>query len=500
MSLKYIILLLFAIASIFGMHPTIPLLKSYVAIAILPLAVAFMLKRDLIYMLLLYFFFILFTKIGKLPLPMLPDISADRLIWIIIFVTFILEVIFHKRDAILPFTGMEISMVLFSIVCISSMFFAGTFYSEEEGLTLSFFLNAYGLPFTIFFLAKNIVNDEAKIRKVFIFFTIIGLYIGLTGIFEYFQLKQFVFPNYIMNRWTGSHWGRARGPFLNASVNGTVIGMIIFMVINLLLVAKTKWKKQILILTLITMLITLLYTLTRACWASFFLAAAAVSIYMPQVRRIFIPAMFVLIVVFSMVIGSVELDKFKDLSETEMVQEGASLVERLASRTDNINTVSGRMDLYRLSFAMFLKSPLYGHGYGSFQSAKKDFISRYDTFFLSRDQFIEKQASQHDTLIGILVDLGLLGTGLLLYMVYYSLNACRKLYRELPQDFFGGRNLAVIFAGAMITFLINVQIIDMRFFIFPNTFYFLIAGIVVGIKQRMTLNEKKYFPDRYALS
>ena len=53
-----------------------------------------------------------------------------------------------------------------------------------------------------------------------------GFYLGLTGIFEYLQLKQFVFPSYIMNPWIGVHWGRARGPFMNSGINGAVTGMI----------------------------------------------------------------------------------------------------------------------------------------------------------------------------------------------------------------------------------------------------------------------------------
>ena len=70
------------------------------------------------------------------------------------------------------------------------------------------------------------MDDKDKIRKVFMFFAVIGLYLHVTAIFEHFQLRSLVFPKYIMNSNIGIHWGRARGPFLSGSINGAVMGIV----------------------------------------------------------------------------------------------------------------------------------------------------------------------------------------------------------------------------------------------------------------------------------
>ena len=268
-SIKYIVLAIFVIYSFFGVYPNVPLLKSYLAAAVVPLLLIYFLKRGLEDLLLLWFILLVFKEFGALPLPMLPDIFPYRLVWVLMFGIYLFDLILKRRERILPVTGLEVAMILFTILCLSSMLLAGTLYSTEKGLTLSFFLNGYGFPFSIFFISKNVVDNEKQIKKIFIVFALLVLYLGLTGIFEHFQMKQFVFPHYIMRSWEGGTWGRARGPFMNSSVNGTAIGMMIFMVIYLLLQERIKWKRNLLVIVLVISLVTLLFTLTRASWLAF---------------------------------------------------------------------------------------------------------------------------------------------------------------------------------------------------------------------------------------
>jgi O-antigen ligase len=487
---KYILLAIFAIITIFGVHPTLPLLKSYIVVAVVPIVLLFFLRQDLVDLVLLWFVLLLFKEFGALPLPMLPDIFPYRLVWVLIFGIYLFDLILKKRERILPVTGLEVAMILFTILCLSSMLLAGTLYSREKGLTLSFFLNGYGFPFSIFFISKNVVDNEKQIKKVFIFFTLLVLYLGLTGIFEHFQMRQFVFPHYIMRSWEGGTWGRARGPFMNSSVNGTAIGMMIFMVICLLLRERLRWKRGLLVIVLLTSLVTLLFTLTRASWLAFLVAILMTSIFISSVRKIVIPGFLFLIVFVVIIFYSGLVTRVEQEVETKQVGVESPIIARIIKRTSNVKTVTGRWDLLKLSFLMFIERPIFGYGYGTFHDAKDKFLSRSSTLNVSEDLFIERRAGGHATLMGILVDLGVVGFIIILYMIWYIARVCKKLYDRLPQGPFIGKELIAILIAIMIVYLINVQMIEVRFFIFPNSLFFFVVGIVVGLEQRILRQDK----------
>ena len=59
-----------------------------------------------------------------------------------------------------------------------------------------------------------------------------------------------------------------------------------------------------------------------------------------------------------------------------------------------------------------------------------------------------------------------------------------KLYRRLPGGIFAGKGLVVIFWGMIIAFFINMQLRQMRLFMFPSALFFLMAGIICGLYQR----------------
>ncbi|MHA1382039.1 MAG: hypothetical protein ACTSRG_27015, partial [Candidatus Helarchaeota archaeon] len=95
--------------------------------------------------------------------------------------------------------------------------------------------------------------------------------------------------------------------------------------------------------------------------------------------------------------------------------------------------------------------------------------------------------SQHDTLVSILVELGLVGLIPLLFIFFYIFRFSIQLYRQLSNISFLSKGLVVIFWGISIVFIVNMEFIQMRFFLFPNCIFFLLGGIIVGLHQRISL-------------
>lgn len=492
--LKYFLLtsaILINVYALYVNYPTELLIEQHLILAIALLIIMFVLKNNkeaMLDLLLLFFLFTLFNKVsvGTIKLLMLPRISPERVTLIVIFSIFMFELLSRKRR-VLALSSMETAMIFFSIYIIFSMIVSGTITNKGKGLALGFFLSAYGIPFLIFFVSKNIIDDEHRIKKFLIFLSVVGLYLGLTGIFEYFHLRQFVFPKIIMNPFQGGLFGRARGPFLAPHANGTVIGMIIFTTFILLLTEIKKWKKWFYIIALACLSIALVFTLTRSAWVGFLVATLLIPIFMPRLRKAFFISLLVLIFASLLLINFAEIKTKTFADDRELYKKGnATLIDKIFHRTTAMSSVTGRIDLYKMGFKMFIDRPFFGYGYNAYQKARE---AQGINILLLTKQKDTRAASIHDTLVALLLDIGLVGVGIYLFIIVNILNICRKLYNKLPRDGFLGKDLVVICTGTFIVYLISTQMFDVRFFYFPNSLFFCLAGIMAGLYQRNLQSE-----------
>jgi len=489
MFLKFVFLAAIILVSVLGIYlfiPPVALLPMYLTIAIIPV-VFLILKKNLLNSLLVWFSLILFGEVANIPLHSLPDIDPQRMIWFFIFFILLIEIVFKQRRIIAGDNKVEIAMILFCVYVLMSMIITGEIYREGHGVFLSTFLSGYAIPFSIFFLGKNLVDNEQKIKRIFIFFTIIGFYLGLTGIFEHFPILQpLVFPGYIMNIEMGIHQGRSRGPFLNASTNGAVIGMIFFMTIYLLFQNYKKWAKRFFIISILVMLTTLGFTFTRTPWLAFLLSLCIFPIFFPRIRIVFIISLLVLIVT----IGIYSYSGFKPKWQTEgegAVRRETTLGGQLRERTININPIYSRINLYAAMWRMFLEKPIFGFGFYTFKKFSPPYFYKLEGIpYIG----VGEGAGLHDTLGGILVELGLVGLGLFLFILFFILKNSINLYRRLSSESFSKKGLIAVFWGIFIIYMVNIQFIEMQYFMFANSLFFVTGGIIVGLNQTLYGIEK----------
>lgn len=461
--------------------PPVPILVLYLMVAIAPLLIL-LIKKDLVNSMLLWFFLLLFEKFGVVSIPLIPDISPQRIIWTLIFLFFFFEILVQKRKIIPGSKKVEIAMLLFSMLVIFSMINAGTYFQAGRGLTLSIFLSGYFLPFSMFFLAKNTVDDMRKVKKIFALFAVIGCYLGITGIFEYFYIDYLVFPSYIMNAAMGIHWGRARGPFLQAAVNGAVIGIIFFMALYLILQRHKKWTGFLLISGITAMLTTILLTFTRSCWVAFLLSLFVVPMFFPKFRIVFIISI-VWLVIFVGAFTQYKFDLQPSLARSTALTGDVGLEERVLERTTSIRPIESRINIYVAIWRMFLEKPLLGFGFDTFKDVGPDYFTKIEGV-----EYFEL-ATPHDTWSGILAELGLVGLSIFTFIMFSILKDSIRFYQRLPKMMMSAEKVLIImFWGMCIVFFVNIQFIQMNFFTFPNALFFMMSGIIVGMYQRFDLN------------
>jgi len=126
-------------------------------------------------------------------------------------------------------------------------------------------------------------------------------------------------------------------------------------------------------------------------------------------------------------------------------------------------TVEGRFELYKIGWKKFTERPVFGFGFNTFVTAR-----------------------MHDALVGIVVELGLLGLSFYFFIIINILIISIKLYHLLLSNAFIGKGIVVIFLGIFILYSIVIEFSPFSSLIFPLSYFYLIAGIIAGLYQRVS--------------
>ena len=156
----------------------------------------------------------------------LPQITVERVIFSIIISIAVINITM-EHISILPVRSTEIILWLITILAALSGIIYGGFGSRYEGAGITILLNFLLFPA----IAFSIILRTNYTRKDLFLFSLIltafGAYLGLTAILEKTSFSWLVIPNEIVNPKIAQHWGRSRGPFLQAEFNGTAMVQLI---------------------------------------------------------------------------------------------------------------------------------------------------------------------------------------------------------------------------------------------------------------------------------
>ncbi|MBI5739901.1 MAG: O-antigen ligase family protein [Nitrospirae bacterium] len=476
---KFVLLLTIALLGIFASYNFFapPLLLILFACIVIAPVLMIISRRYLVDLMWIWLALVVFEYVGKINIPVLPDIEPQRLIWMMAFSTFLLEAGLKQRRINFSDITIEAAMLLFCLYVFFSMMVAGTLYSEKDGLMLKILLTGYAIPFSIFFLAKNLLDDESKIKKIFVFFAAMGFYLGFTAICEYYGINSLVFPSYITNLQLGIHQGRARGPFLNGALNGTALSMAFFYSMYLFFQSKNRKARVFLAVGMMLIATGVLLTLTRSCWVGFILSLLTVPVFFPQTRK---AAVICVLASVILIYTQFSLKQIKT-DTASLYMQHYETSKMISDRTFAIDPVYHRLTLYFAVGKMFLEKPIFGFGFNTFQDVSPKYIQETK---IEGIPYYEGGSRAHDTWTSTLVELGLIGLGFTLFILIAILRIGKKLYDLLPDDGFLSKKFMIIYWAIFINYFANFQFIEMKLFYFPNAVFYMMSGIVVGVYQR----------------
>jgi len=428
----------------------------------------FTLWGDLTFGLLIWLFTAIF--LGKefffIAIPGIPDIYLERMIFIVLLPVFLYQ-IWMGRERILPNTWIDYLMVLTLGILLISMSITGFLATTREELQpFGVFLSGFLFPFFFYYFGKTVLYTEERIRILLWSFFLLFLYLVILGYLEHFKINGLIFPKYIADPFAGIHYGRVRGPFLTASVDGWIIASLFFLALFLRSRIQSGGMRTWIILVLLASIPVLFYTYTRAVWLSFLIAPLVVFFFSKQLafrmRYLVFPLVLLILYVF-------------------LNWQNITGAERAAGGVVQISEVEDRLALYEATKTIFKERPAFGVGFGRFGR---------EANFYAAGLGIRTHigaTSQHNIFFGLVSEVGLLGLIPFVLILYYALRYSVILFRRLGEEGLISRDLVVVFWAMMIVYLINASFIQTQYFTGANCFIFIWIGVMVGLYQRKAL-------------
>lgn len=356
-------------------------------------------------------------------------------------------------------------VVMFSLIGILTFNVFLHDWKINRSQPLSYLVFLWFMPTALYWVASHVRITERGLRSVFAAFAIFGVYLALTAICEAKYKWGFVFPRYIVSPAFKEWLGRGRGPLLNPAGNGIL--MTVCLACGFMAWPRCEWRGRTLLACGFLPLMTLgvYFTLTRSAWMGLSLAGLVlVAVYLPRQFRM--PAIATVLIVGSVVAAAnwERLLAFKRDKEL--------------TAADAADSASLRPILAYVGWQMFLDKPILGCGLGHYLEACSPYLADR-----SVDLPLNKVRPyvQHNAVLSILVETGLLGASAYLLLVGLWCREAWRLWRSEAMSLWQ-RQAGLVFLAAMAAYLPNAIFQDTTIIPMANMLMFFLAALVVNIR------------------
>ena len=353
-------------------------------------------------------------------------------------------------------TAVGRAAALFTIIALTSWFVHDSDAGNARFGVLTWVVNLAVCPALTFFIATRLRYTRTMLKELLTFFALLGVYLSATAVAEHFNVTALVFPRYILDPTIGMHFGRSRGPFVDAISNGGML-LLSFLALTFFSASATGLKRFAISLLALLAVTGLYFTETRAVWLGVATVTVTLLILHAPLRRAATATTCVLVLAFLLGVGS----KFSISQDTLFSRRQQSIDYRL----DNYQiagTHSRRIDIRPRVWQTWAR----WHNSSTGTRASR-----------------RTRQGNHSTVLGLLAELGLVGTIPYIGMVAGAAFVCFRSYRALdgPQVAFE-RQFAVIAIGALEVLVVLGLTNDLKAMPTVNIDAFLFVGVLTSVE------------------
>jgi len=311
------------------------------------------------------------------------------------------------------------------------------------------------VPFTLFHLARLVFTEEKRFRQFEIFALAVLAYLSFTAIAFLMDARALIFPRFILDESLGYHADRARGPLLQAVANGVSLNLLGLLALHAFRRGSLRGLKAVVLLASVP--IAILATMTRAVWLSFAATVLALIFISGNrtLRRAGIGIVLVAGAGLAVMLSSYEL--------------GGALSDRFQER----GPVEYRQAVYAGGWEMFLARPLTGWGFNQMPAELPRHVSGYK----------EKALYPHNTYLELLVEDGIIGLALYLWLMWELWHLGRGPVPAEDRGSFLDAEFHRLWPILLGVYWVNAAVVVMSYQ-FVNGLLFTLAGMLAAQRQR----------------
>jgi O-antigen ligase len=311
------------------------------------------------------------------------------------------------------------------------------------------------VPFALFHLARLVFTSESSFHQFEIFALVVLAYLSFTAIAFLVGANSLIFPHFILDESLGHHADRARGPLLQAVANGVSLNMLGLLALHAYRRGSVRGVKIVLLLASVPFAI--LATMTRAVWLSFagtvvmliFLARDAKLRRTCMALTLFIGIILVVVLSF--------------------LNFGGELKDRMAEQ----GPLDYREAVYAGGWQMFLERPFTGWGTNQMPAELPRYVSGYR----------EKLLYPHNTYLELLVEHGIAGLGLYLWLMYELWGLRHDAIPRGEQSGFLNQEFHRMWPVLLGVYWVNAALVVMNYQ-FVNGLLFTMAGMLAAQRRK----------------
>jgi putative inorganic carbon (hco3(-)) transporter len=264
-----------------------------------------------------------------------------------------------------------------------------------------------------------------------------------------------IFPRFILDESLGYHVDRARGPLLQAVANGVSLNLLGVLALHAFLRGRIRGVRAAALLA--SLPVAILATMTRAVWLSF-AVSMAVLIVRAHNRRLR------LICVGVTIVGTLGL-----LIALSFDDQRRALTERLKES----GPLDFRQAVYTGGWQMFLEKPFAGWGVNRMPAELARHVSGYK----------EKELYPHNTYLELLVEHGVFGLALYVWLMWEILRLGRGVVPRAEREGFLNQQFHAMWPVLLGVYLVNAALVVMNYQ-FVNGLLFTMAGMLAAQQRR----------------
>jgi len=311
------------------------------------------------------------------------------------------------------------------------------------------------VPFALFHLAALVFQEERRLEHFELFALVVLAYLCFTSIAFMVGAKSLIFPRFILDESLGYHVDRARGPLLQAVANGVSLNLLGLLALHSVLRGRIRELKATVLVA--SLPVAILATMTRAVWLSFGVSVGVLILrsHNRRLRRVCV-ALALLGAVFLLIVLSFD-DQRQAL--TERLHESGPLEFREA--------------VYTGGWQMFLEKPFTGWGVNQMPSELARHVSGYK----------EKELYPHNTYLELLVEHGVLGLALYVWLMWELLRLGRCRIPRGESNGLLNHQFHAMWPVLLGVYWVNASVVVMNYQ-FVNGLLFTMAGMLAAQRHR----------------